>query len=281
VDGDILPDIIFTQADPPIGGLRTWPYTQPDTKNNHKHNLTNLHTSLRRLVKSQTYNNRKATNTIYSNILKQARDNGADHSIHAYSTSPFKARRDALEVAWGVHVHRCKRKTGPSPICSKCQSPLNNTHLLGGCSHTAKLRTKRHNSTFLLLHQLLQKSNGGRWPVIGVDLGKQPITDFRKHIPSTDDTNPSNLPPITPPEQEGLQDDKYADPETPHIIPEYILPAQFRPTHHKPDIIRAIGYTIGPDGTLKEDPTYRGRRQLQLIECKYSTDGIMVTSQTS
>jgi ribonuclease HI len=126
---------------------------------------------------------RKATKTIYSNIPKQAMDNGADHSIHAYSTSPFKARRDALEVAWGVHVHRCRRKTGPTSICSKCQSPLSNTHLLGGCSHTAKLRTKRHNSTFLLLQQLLQTSNGGRWLVIGVDLGKQPVTDFRKHIP--------------------------------------------------------------------------------------------------
>ena len=178
-----------------------------------------------------------------------------------------------MSVTWGVHVNRCKRKTGPSRICSKCQSPLNNTHLLGGCSHTAKLRTKRHNNTFLLLHQLLQKSNGGRWPFIGVDLWKQPVTGFYKHIPNTNDTTPSNLPPITNPEQEGLQDDKHIDAETPHIIPEYILPAQFRPTHHKLDIIRAIGYIIGPDGTLKEDPTYRGRRQLQLLECKYSTDG--------
>jgi hypothetical protein len=85
--------------------------------------------------------------------------------------------------------------------------------------------------------------------------------------------DPIQPPPITHPEQEVLQDDKNADGETPHIILEYILPAQHRPTHHKPDIIRAIGYTIGPDGTLKEDPTYKGRRQLQLIECKYSTDG--------
>ena len=59
----------------------------------------------------------------------------------------------------------------------------------------------------------------------------------------------------------------------PTSLPEYILPAHHRPTHHKPNIIRAIGYRIGPDGKLKEDPTYRGRRQLQLIECKYSTDG--------
>ena len=148
---------------PPIGGLRTWPYTQnPNICNNPKHNLTNLHTSLRKLIKSQTYTNHRAANTIYSNILKHARDNGADHSIHAYSTTPYRARRDALEVAWGIHIHRCKRKSGQTPTCYKCQSPLNNTHLLGGCSHTAKLRTKRHNITFLLLHQLLQTSNGGR-----------------------------------------------------------------------------------------------------------------------
>ena len=220
VDGDILPDIIFTQADPPLGGLRTWPYTQnQDTINHPKHKLTNLHTSLRKLVKTQTYNNHRATNTIYSNILKQARHNGADHTIHAYSTTPYRARRDALEVAWGVHIHRCSSKSGPTPTCSKCQAPLNNTHLLGGCSHTAKLRTKRHNNTFLLLHQLLQKSNGGRWPVIGIDLGKTPITDFRNTKPKTDDTPLSNLPPITHPEQEGLQDDKNAAGETPHIIP--------------------------------------------------------------
>ncbi len=81
-------------------------HKNPDAINHPKHNLTNLHTSLRKLVKSQTYNNRRAANTIYNNILKQARDTGADHSIHAYSTSPFKARRDALEVALGVHVHR-------------------------------------------------------------------------------------------------------------------------------------------------------------------------------
>jgi hypothetical protein len=106
-----------------------------------------------------------------------------------------------------------------------------------------------------------------------VDLGKHPVTDFQKTIPTTKDTTPSNLPPITQPEHEGLQDDKNENGETPHIIPEYILPAQSRPTHHKPDIIRAIGYTTGPDGKLREDPTYRGRRQLQLIECKYSTNG--------
>ncbi len=106
-----------------------------------------------------------------------------------------------------------------------------------------------------------------------MDLGKTPVTDFRKHTPKTEDTNPSHLPPIPHPDQEGLHDDKQTEVETHHIIPEYILPAQHRPTHHRPDIIRAVGYTLGPDGQLHIDHTYRGRRQLQLIECKYSTDG--------
>jgi len=58
-----------------------------------------------------------------------------------------------------------------------------------------------------------------------------------------------------------------------HTIPEYILPAQHRPAHHRPDLIRAVGYKYGPEGKLIKDPTYKGRRQLQLIECKYSTNG--------
>ena len=104
-------------------------------------------------------------------------------------------------------------------------------------------------------------------------MGRTPVMDFSKHIPKTEDTTPSDPSPITHPEHEGLQDDKQTDGETRHIIPEYILPAQHRSTHHKPNIIIAIGYTLGPDDNLKIDHTYLGRRQLQLIECKYSTDG--------
>jgi hypothetical protein len=58
-----------------------------------------------------------------------------------------------------------------------------------------------------------------------------------------------------------------------HTILEYILPTRKRPTHHIPDLIKAIGCTLGPNGKLIKDPTYQGRRQLQLLECKYSTDG--------
>jgi hypothetical protein len=38
-------------------------------------------------------------------------------------------------------------------------------------------------------------------------------------------------------------------------------------------LVRAVGYTIGPNCQLIRDPTSQGRRQLQLIECKNSTDG--------
>ena len=55
------------------------------------------------------------------------------------------------------------------------------------------------------------------------------------------------------------------------MIPNTILPKHKRPKHHKPDIIRAIGYSINSRGALVADPTYRGRRCLKLINCKYST----------
>ena len=144
---------------------------------------------------------------------------------------------------------------------------------MGGCRTTSKLRTKSHNNTFLPLHQLLQNTNGGRWPVIGFDLGKTPIKDFTTLKTDTTDDTTSQLPQITHPEEEGLQNDKPNTPNQPQIIPDYILPPQHIPTHHRPDMIMAIGYTINSHGQLIPDPTYRGRRQIQIIECKYSTDG--------
>ncbi len=85
-----------------------------------------------------------------------------------------------------MHTHRCKRKHNISFICTKCQSPLTNTHILGGCRYTAKLRTKRHNSTFRLLLQHIKKSNGRRWPILCADLGQKPITDFSKIMTDQD-----------------------------------------------------------------------------------------------
>ena len=215
--------------------------------------------------------------TIYSRILQHARTTGSDHTICAYSTAPFRARRDSMEVAWGVHIHRCKRKHNPSLICTKCQSPLTNTHILGGCRFTAKLRIKRHNSTFRLLQELLQKSNGGRWPILCADLGQKPVTDFDNLMEDIRNPTQADLTGITHPLQEGLQDDKTENPEYHSTIPEYVLHPQHRPKHHKPDLIRAVGFILNKHGKLVKDPTFRGRRQIQIIECKYSTDGNMHT----
>ena len=101
VDGDSLPDIIFPDADPPIGGLRTWPMIKVTHADNYciKIKLTNIHTGLRKIIKAQNHATLCTNNTIYNTILRKARETGVDHSIHGYSTAPYKARRDSLEVA--------------------------------------------------------------------------------------------------------------------------------------------------------------------------------------
>jgi len=63
-----------------------------------------------------------------------------------------------------------------------------------------------------------------------------------------------------------MQDVK-ANSNYPQTIPEHILPAKHRLKHHRPDLIRAIGYIITPEGRLTKD------LKLQIIECKYCTDG--------
>jgi hypothetical protein len=109
--------------------------------------------------------------------------------------------------------------------------------------------------------------------MVGVDLGNTPIKDFTTLKPDIEEATASQLPQILLPEEEGLQNDKPNTLNHTQTIQEYILPSQHRPTHHRPDLIRAIGYATNSNGQLIPDPTYRGIRQLQLIECKYSTDG--------
>ena len=108
-----------------------------------------------------------------------------------------------------------------------------------------------------------------------MDLGRQPVKDFEEqlkecrteaqHAPDrTDQAGEETM----DKEAEEKRDDKYKT-----ILPEYILPKNKRPHHYKPDMVRAVGYYIDPDtGVLKPDPTYKGPRALQLIECKYATD---------
>jgi hypothetical protein len=178
-----------------------------------------------------------------------------------------------MEVAWEVHIYRCKRKHNPSLICTKCLYPLTNTHILGGYRFIAKLRVKRHNSTFRLLLQILQKSNGGRWPILCADLGHKPVTDFRNITVDIDTSSHTHHQGITHSLQEELQDDKEENPDYPQSIPDYVLHPQHKPKHHKPDIIRAVGYTLNTQGKLVKDLTHRGHGHIQIIEYKFSTDG--------
>jgi hypothetical protein len=159
--------------------------------------------------------------------------------------------------------------------------PLTNTHLLGGCKHNSKLRTSRHNSTFKLLHEQLEKHNGGRWPIISMDLGNKSVKDFRiqTKIEMTTPQSDSSLQALEA-TNEGLQNDKKKS-QHPTIIPTNRLPKHKRPKHHKPDIIRAIGYQWNAKSQIVEDPTYKGRRCLQLIECKYSTDSNLLDTITN
>jgi hypothetical protein len=39
-----------------------------------------------------------------------------------------------------------------------------------------------------------------------------------------------------------------------------------------------VGFTLNKQGRLVKDLTYRGQRQFQIIECKYSTDDNMQTT---
>jgi hypothetical protein len=153
-------------------------------------------------------------------------------------------------------------------LCTKCKQPLANTQLLGGCKHNSKLRTSRHNNTFKLLHEELEKYNGGRWPIISMDLGNKPIKDFKSQI-KIEMTTPQEDTTLQALEasHEGLQNDKEKS-HHPTIMPTNLLAKHKRPQHYKPYIIRAIGYTRNKQGHLIEDPTYKGRKCLQLIECK-------------
>jgi len=125
VDGDTLPEIIFADADPPIGGMRTWPLIKVTYADNNcsKSKLTNLHAGLRKIIKAQNHATPRTNNTIYRTILRKAREIGADHSIHGYSTAPYKAKRDSLEVAWWSMCTYVAENMGQHPHAQNAYPP--------------------------------------------------------------------------------------------------------------------------------------------------------------
>ena len=96
------------------------------------------------------------------------------------------------------------------------------------------------------------------------------MKDFKAHthLETTTIQEGHTLQPIEA-TKEGFQDDK-ANINYPTIIPTIILPKHKRQKQHRRDIIRATGYCISHRGALVADTIYKGRRCLQLIECKYS-----------
>jgi len=99
---------------------------------------------------------------------------------------------------------------------------------------------------------------GERWPILCADLGHKPVTDFSNLTVDIDTSSHTHHQGITHSTQEGLQDDKSESPDYPQSIPDYVLHPQHEPKHHKPDLIRAVGYTLSPQGKLVKDLTYRG-----------------------
>ena len=110
VDGEHTPDITFDDADPPIGGLRTWPQIRhnPPNKPENIRKLTNLKASIKKELKHT--DKTETTKVVFGKLLQAARDTGTYFSIQAYSQSPYRFRRDAYEVVWGSHVYRCEQK---------------------------------------------------------------------------------------------------------------------------------------------------------------------------
>jgi ribonuclease HI len=100
VEGHKTPDIIFTDTNPPIRGLITWPQIRGTKKDTPPsiHSLADLYSSLHKLIRTHTPNNTTRHSTIYGQILNDARNTVSDHIIHAYSTTLYRAMR-----GWGWH----------------------------------------------------------------------------------------------------------------------------------------------------------------------------------
>ena len=51
-----------------------------------------------------------AVKCVFGKLLQSARDTSIDFSIHTYSQSPYRNRRDPYEVAWSSHFYQYKRE---------------------------------------------------------------------------------------------------------------------------------------------------------------------------
>ena len=98
MEGEAPPNTIFDEADPPVGGLRSWPQIRRTTPNNSDTilKLTNIKTDIKKEIEVTNYT---TSSGIFGELLRKAREMGID-----------KCRQDSYEVAWGTHVYRCKRK---------------------------------------------------------------------------------------------------------------------------------------------------------------------------
>ena len=79
-----------------------------------------------------------------------------------------------------------------------------------------------------------------------MDLGIQATKDFEQQV---EDCRADILRTQTSDEAEDPQGSREEDKPDAYyatILPEYLLPKQHRPQHHKPDIIRAVGYYVDP-----------------------------------
>ena len=107
-----------------------------------------------------------------------------------------------------------------------------------------------------------------------MDLRNKPVIDFDNLKADVGTSTRTRLQGITYYVQESMQDGKPDNSDYPQLIPDYILSEHHKHIYHILDLIRAvIGYTLYAKGKIVKDHTYRGQRQIKIIECEYSTDG--------
>jgi hypothetical protein len=95
VDGEVPLDITFDEADPPVGGLRTWPpirHSTPDEPDTIQ-KLTNIKTGIKRAIKETTST---ITKGIFGALLKRQETRA--------QTLAYKRTRNLRIYAGGTHM---------------------------------------------------------------------------------------------------------------------------------------------------------------------------------